>query len=151
MKRLLLIAALLLTSSTAFPTGFTLSDSLGKTHQLSDYKGKWVLVNFWATWCLPCVKEIPDFTALYEAHKGKDLMVLGVAMDFDNPKEVIDYARKLSMSYPLILGDDKMIDQFDRVVGLPTSYLYDPKGSLVLKKVGTLPLETIEQFLAGKK
>ena len=151
MKRLLLIAALLLMSSPTFATGFTLSDSLGKTHQLSDYKGKWVLVNFWATWCLPCVKEIPDFSALYDAHKGKDLMVLGVAIDFDNPKEVIAYARKLSMSYPLILGDDKMIDQFDRVVGLPTSYLYDPKGSLVLKKVGTLPLETIETFLVGKK
>jgi thiol-disulfide isomerase/thioredoxin len=151
MKRLLLIAALVLMSGPAFATGFTLSDSLGKTHQLSDYKGKWVLVNFWATWCLPCVKEIPDFSALYDAHKGRDLMVLGVAIDFDNPKEVITYARKLSMSYPLILGDDKTIDQFDRVVGLPTSYLYDPKGSLVLKKVGTLPLETIETFLAGKK
>ena len=151
MKRLLLAAVLLLTSGMAFPAGFTLPDSLGKTHRLGDYKGKWVLVNFWATWCLPCVKEIPEFNALYEAHKGKDLVVLGIAMDFENPKEVIDYARKLSMSYPLILGDDKMIEQFDRVVGLPTSYLYDPKGSLVLKKVGTLPVETIEQFLAGKK
>src|ERR1700674_76303 len=151
MKSLPLIAALLLTSGTAFSTGFTLSDSLGRTHQLSDYQGKWVLVNFWATWCLPCVKEIPDFTALYEAHKGKDLMVLGIAVDFDNPKEVIDYAKKLSMSYPLILGDDKMVDQFDRVRRLPTSYLYDRKGALVLKKVGTLPLETIKQFLARKK
>jgi thiol-disulfide isomerase/thioredoxin len=151
MKQLLLATALLLASFTASPASFALTDSLGQTHRLGDYKGKWVLVNFWATWCAPCVKEIPEFAALYDAHKGKDLIVLGVAMDFENPKEVRDYAKKLAMSYPLVLGDDKTVEQFGRVVGLPTSYLYDPKGSLVLKKVGTLPRETIERFLSGKK
>jgi thiol-disulfide isomerase/thioredoxin len=151
MKRFFVVLSLLLVSLAAFPAGFVLKDSNGQTHRLADYKGRWVLVNFWATWCPPCVKEIPDFAALYDSHKGRDLMVLGVAMDFDNPKEVTDYARKLAMSYPLVLGDDKTEEQFGRLVGLPTSYLYDPKGNLVLKKVGTLPRETIQQFLDGKK
>jgi peroxiredoxin len=150
MKRLCFAAFLGMASTIAFAAEFTVKDVAGQTHRLADYRGKWVLVNFWATWCAPCLKEIPDFSALYDARKGRDLVVLGVAMDFDNPKEVTDYARKLSMSYPLVLGDDDTAAQFGRVVGLPTSYLYDPKGNLALKKIGPLPKETIENMLDRK-
>ncbi len=148
MKRMLII--LLLTAMSALPAAaFTLQDTAGKSHTLEQYKGKWVLVNLWATWCSPCLKEIPEFAALYEARKGKDLMVLGVAVHYQDTNEVIAYAKKVSMSYPLVLGEGKMAAQFGNVVGLPMSFLYDPQGKLVLKKLGTLSKETIEKYLAG--
>jgi peroxiredoxin len=149
-KRILVLALLVGLAISTQAAGFTLKDNAGKTHTLSQYKGKWVLVNFWATWCPPCLKEIPDFVSLYEARKNKDFMALGVAVDYQDAKEVVDYAKKLSMNYPLIMGDDKNTAQFGDLVGLPVSFLYDPQGKLVLKKIGTLPKETIEKYLAGK-
>ena len=150
MKRFVGLLLLFAVGWAAESAGFTLKDSAGKIHMLDQYKGKWVLVNFWATWCPPCLKEIPDFVSIYEAHKGRDFMALGIAVDYQDPKEVTDFAKKLSMSYPLIMGDDKITAQFGDVVGLPVSFLYDPRGKLVLKKIGTLPKETIEKYLAGK-
>jgi thiol-disulfide isomerase/thioredoxin len=150
MKRFVVLILLLGIASAATAAGFTLKDSTGKTHTLNQYKGRWVLVNFWATWCPPCLKEIPDFVSLYEAHKGKDFAALGVAVDYQDPKEVTDYVKKLAMSYPLIMGDDTITAQFGDLVGLPVSFLYDPQGKLVLKKIGTLPKETIEKYLAGQ-
>ena len=150
MKRVLSFVLLLAVACALQAADFSVRDNAGKAHTLAQYKGKWVLVNFWATWCPPCLKEIPDFVSLYEAHKGLDLMVLGIAVDYQEPKEVIDYAKKLSMSYPLVLGDDKTTAQFGDVIGLPVSFLYDPQGKLVLKKIGPLSKETIEKYLAAK-
>ena len=150
MKRFVGLVLLLAAAWVVEAAGFTLKDQAGKTHTLSQYKGKWVLVNFWATWCPPCLKEIPEFVSLYEERKGKDFMAFGIAVDYQDPKEVTDYAKRLSMSYPLIMGDDKITAQFGEVVGLPVSFLYDPQGKLVLKKIGVLPKETIEKYLAGK-
>ena len=149
-KRLGVLILLLGMVSAATAAGFTLKDSTGKIHTLKQYKGRWVLVNFWATRCPPCLKEIPDFVSLYEAHKGKDFVALGVAVDYQDPKEVADYVKKLAMSYPLIMGDDRITAQFGDVIGLPVSFLYDPKGRLVLKKIGTLPKETIEKYMTGQ-
>lgn len=149
MKRVFVLLLLLAAAWTVHAAEFQVKDTAGKSHALADYKGKWVLVNFWATWCPPCLKEIPDFVTLYDARKTKDLMVLGIAVDYQSPKEVTDFAKKISMSYPLILGDDAVTAQFGVVVGLPVSFLYNPQGKLVLKKVGLLPKETIEKYLAG--
>ena len=150
MKRFIGLLLLLLAAWATQAAGFTLKDSTGKTHTLDQYKGKWVLVNFWATWCPPCLKEIPDFVSLYEARKSQNFMALGIAIDYQDPKEVTDFVKKLSMSYPLVMGDDKIMAQFGDVVGLPVSFLYDPQGKLVLKKIGMLPKETLEKYLLGK-
>ena len=150
MKRFTGLLLLLVAAWATQAAGFTLKDSTGKTHTLDQYKGKWVLVNFWATWCPPCLKEIPDFVSLYEARKSQNFMALGIAIDYQDPKEVTDFVKKLSMSYPLVMGDDKIMAQFGDVVGLPVSFLYDPQGKLVLKKIGTLPKETLEKYLLGK-
>jgi thiol-disulfide isomerase/thioredoxin len=144
-----LLAALLLSFATAAPA-FDLVDSKGKNHKLSEYKGKWVLVNYWATWCPPCLAEIPDLAALHK-NKKNNLVVLGVAMDFQDPKDVLSFARNRAIPYPIILGDDRAIEQVGPVRGLPTTYLYNPNGKQVAYNVGALTQEAVQQYIADKK
>ncbi len=125
---------------------FSLTDTDGRTHRLADYKGKWVLVNFWATWCPPCLEEIPDLVALYE-NKKNNLMVIGVALDYRNPKQVADFAQAMQVSYPIVLGTSKAISQVGPVEGLPTSYLYNPAGKLVAHQVGGITKEGVEDYI----
>jgi thiol-disulfide isomerase/thioredoxin len=125
-------------------------DSKGKTHSLAQYKGKWVLVNFWATWCPPCLEEIPDLVALHENKKNK-LVVLGVAMDYRDPRQVLQFADQLMVSYPIILGDQKMAAQIGAIPGLPTTYLYNPEGKVVAYNVGALTRVAVERYITTKK
>lgn len=129
---------------------FTLVDSNGKTHALAQYKGKWVLVNFWATWCPPCLEEIPDLNALHE-NKKNNLVVLGIAMDYSDPKTVFQFADQLMVNYPIILGDRKMAAQIGAITGLPTTYLYNPQGKMVAYNVGALTRQAVERYIANKK
>jgi thiol-disulfide isomerase/thioredoxin len=146
-----LIALIFATVVWAQPVqAFTLVDHNGKTHALSQYKGKWVLVNFWATWCPPCLEEIPDLNALHE-NKKNNLVVLGIAMDYSDPKTVLQFADQLMVSYPIILGDRKMAAQIGTITGLPTTYLYNPQGKMVAYNVGALTRQAVERYIANKK
>lgn len=132
-------------------SAFTFTDSKGQSHTLKGYKGKWVLVNFWATWCPPCLEEIPDLIALHEARKNKDFVVIGVAMDYQNPKQVIEFADSMFVTYPIVLGTPKSAAQVGPVRGLPMTYLYNPEGKLVAHNVGPLTRAQIESFIDKKK
>jgi len=129
---------------------FNLVDSNGKTHTLDQYKGKWVLVNFWATWCPPCLEEIPDLVALHE-NKKNNLVVLGIAMDYSDPKTVLQFADQMMISYPIILGDGKTVAQIGKLTGLPTTYLYNPQGKIVAYNVGALTRQAVENYINKKK
>lgn len=128
--------------------GFQFKDVTGKNHALSDYKGKWVLVNFWATWCPPCLKEIPDLISLYESRK--DLMVIGVAIDESDPSLVLEFAESMSISYPTVIGDRRIAAQIDDISLLPSTYLYDPAGNPVARKLGLITRAEIEEFIQSK-
>lgn len=106
------------------------------------------MVNFWATWCPPCLKEIPDLIAIYE-HR-KDVMIIGVAMDIDDPQAVLNFARSMAISYPIVLGDRKIASQLDEVSLLPSTYFYDPDGNPAARQLGIISRESIEAFLDGK-
>ena len=88
-----LAACFLLFALGAAAQEFTLEDIQGKTHRLADYRGKWVLVNYWATWCPPCLDEIPELISLHNAHHDKDLLVIGIAMDSGSTRKVADFAK----------------------------------------------------------
>jgi thiol-disulfide isomerase/thioredoxin len=135
----------------AATTNFILKDMSGNKHQLSNYKGKWVLVNYWATWCPPCLEEVPDLVNLYDQHKQKDLMVLGVVFDYKDVKEVNEYVDDMLMSYPIVLGDDSVTAQIGSAEVMPTTYIYNPQGALVKIKRGLITREYVERLMAGKK
>jgi thiol-disulfide isomerase/thioredoxin len=141
---------LALAASWAQAADFTVTDTEGKSHTLSAYKGKWVLVNYWATWCPPCLEEIPDLIALHE-NKKNNLVVLGVALDYRNAKQVTDFADGLLVSYPIVLGSPKVTNQIGPVQGLPTTYLFNPEGKMVAHQVGAITRESVESFIAGQK
>ena len=129
---------------------FVLTDTVGKKHVLSQYKGKWVIVNYWATWCPPCLEEVPDLVALYDSHKNKDVMLLGVAFDFESAKEVAGYVDDMLMSYPIVLGDDDVIKQIGSAEVLPTTFIYNPSGELVKTKRGKVTKQYLEAFISSE-
>lgn len=145
------ITTLLIGISLLFCTqifAFQFQDTTGKIHQLSDYKGRWVIVNFWATWCPPCLKEIPDLIALYG--NRQDIMIIGVAMDIDDPNMVLDFAQSMAINYPIVLGNRQLAAQIDEISLLPSTYFYDPNGEPAARQLGIVSRDSIEQFIASK-
>ncbi len=148
-RHLLLAALLLLAAGGAAAQGFVFKDMQGQAQRLSDYRGKWVLVNFWATWCPPCLEEVPDLVALHEAHKKTDLVVIGVALD-STGESVVDFVAKKHVSYPVVVGDYELAEQVGEVNALPTSYLFDPTGKLVSYQEGMVTRESVESYIKSK-
>ena len=144
------LAGLLLALAASWAQAdFKMTDTTGKAHSLSGYKGKWVLVNYWATWCPPCLEEIPDLIALHENQKN-NLVVLGVALDYRSAKQVTDFADGLLVTYPIVLGSPKITNQIGPVQGLPTTYLFNPDGKMVAQQVGAITRQAVESYLAGQ-
>ena len=122
--------------------GFDVSDTQGRRHRLDDYRGKWVVVNFWATWCVPCIQEIPEISAFQKAHK--DVVVIGIAMDAENPAKVKQFATKVGHDYTLVLSDDSVEDQMGTPHALPATRIYDPTGKVVYDRVGRVTKKVLE-------
>jgi len=145
LKRLMgitLLAAPLLCAAS--PSSFFFTDTEGKNHTLETHQGKWVLVNLWATWCAPCLNEMPELQALQKARS--DLVVLGLAVDGQNPARVTQFAERLHVSYPIIAGNEAMAKQF-KPRGYPTSILFDGTGKQVLVKEGVVTRQEVENML----
>jgi thiol-disulfide isomerase/thioredoxin len=136
-------------SVAASAADFSFKDLQGKTHRLADYKGKWVLINFWATWCPPCLHEIPELLSLQSSRK--DIQVIGLAMDSGTAKVVAAFAKKQGITYPVVMSDRKIQSQIGDIEGLPTSFLYNPQGKQVSYKVGEITRESIETYIKNYK
>ena len=150
-RALLRLTCTMLLAFAALPAAgadFRLTDSDGKLHRLGDYRGKWVIVNFWATWCPPCLEEIPDLVAVTDSRK--DVQVFGVAMEFQDSKQVLQFAEGMFVNYPIVLGDRNTADQVGKVQGLPTTFIYDPQGKLAVRHVGKITRKQIERLLDRK-
>jgi thiol-disulfide isomerase/thioredoxin len=146
-----LFAALLLTLSlahAAWADDWSLKDTNDTHYTLSGLHGKWVLVNFWAPWCPPCLEEMPDLNKVQLQHK--DVQVIGVAVMYNSRKEVTDIVSKLSVSYPIVFGNEDTAGDFGGLDGMPTSFLYSPSGQLVGHHQGPLTLDEVEQAIEQK-
>ena len=139
-------AALLALAACAPAHAVHLTDVQGKLHTLESYRGKWLVLNVWATWCAPCIKEMPELETL--SHARSDVAVLGLAADGDNVMRLRQFAQALHVTYPIIAGDDKMLKEF-KVQAYPTTLLYDPAGKLVFTKLGQVTRAELESHLAA--
>ncbi len=115
---------------------FKLQDANGQSVRLSDYKGKVVLLDFWATWCGPCKVEIPWFMDFEREFKDRGFAVLGVSMDEDGWKVIKPYMASMQMNYPVLLGNDDVSNKYGGLDSLPTTLLIDRQGHIVSKHIG---------------
>ena len=121
---------------------FTLTDLSGKTWTFSELRGKVVLVNFWATWCPPCRKEMPDLEALYGRFESKGLVVLGISDE--KAAKVEPFIRERKVSFPVLLDPGRKVNEMFVVDGIPKSFVYDREGKLVAQSID---MRTRKQFL----
>ena len=126
---------------------FTLPDLNGKAFSLSELEGKVVILNFWATWCPPCVMEIPHFIDLYKEYKGQGLEVVGVSMDRGGVKVVKSFVKKNEMTYPVVIGNQKVAEDYGGIRGIPTTFVIDHHGYIVKKFVGYRNKEVFESII----
>jgi peroxiredoxin len=149
MKKFLLVLFLIVFSAQAFAMGelpkmgstsqkaidFTLKDLNGVEKTLSDYRGKVVFLNFWATWCLPCRAEMPSMQKLHEKLKDEDFVMLAVALDKSKSK-IVDFVKQGKYTFSVLVDSENRVARRYRVAGIPTTFLIDKKGMVVEKVVG---------------
>ena len=131
------------------PVDFSLQRLRGETVSLSDYRKKWVVLNYWATWCAPCRKEIPDLSALDQARD--DVIVLGLAFEDTDIEQFDDFLEEFHPSYPILLVDVYAPPEpFGTPKVLPTTIILNPEGYPVKTYVGPVTREDIESFIDSR-
>jgi thiol-disulfide isomerase/thioredoxin len=155
LRHLFILAVALLLGAPSFATTnvssspvkaapvFVKNDLHGKKVDLAGYRGHVVLLNFWATWCAPCLTEMPRFVEWQKVYGGKGLQILGVSMD-DEVEPVRKMDQKLQLNYPVVMGDEKLGDSYGGVMGLPITFVIDRAGKIRFQHKGLTDLKQLE-------
>ena len=115
---------------------FTLQDLNGKPVSLSDFKGKVIVLDFWATWCPPCVIEIPHFIELYEQYKDQGFAMVGISLDREGISVVKSFVRKYQINYPILMTDGQVDRVYGGITAIPTTFVIDSAGNIRQKYIG---------------
>jgi len=118
-----------------------------KLVKASDYKGKWIIVNYWATWCPPCLEEIPELNAFHKKHSSTDAVVLGVNIEKDDIDYVKKFAKNFKIVYPILIANDTVSSPYGHLQALPTTFILDKSGEVVETIVGAVTLERLEKII----
>ncbi|MEW6196431.1 MAG: TlpA disulfide reductase family protein [Bacteroidota bacterium] len=123
---------------------FSLPTTDGKTLKLSDLKGKVVILDFWATWCPPCRKGIPDLIDLKKRYGSKGLEVVGISVDQETKPDVVPFVKDYGINYPVVYGDNGVVMNYGGIRSIPTTFVVDREGKIVANYVGLYPKKTYE-------
>lgn len=123
---------------------FTLTDLSGKPLTLSSYRGKVVLLDFWATWCDSCRDEIPRFIALQDKYRDRGLEIIGVSMD-DTPEPVREFQERFRMNYPVVMGSARIGELYGGILGLPVAFLIAGDGRIYARHFGATDTASLEK------
>lgn len=126
---------------------FELTDLKNKKVKLSQYRGKVVVLNFWATWCPPCRKEIPDFIETYSNYREKGVEFLGIALDDEGREVVAPFVSAKSINYPILIGEPKVVSSYGGIEAVPTTFLIDREGRIQFHGEGAISRGTLEKAL----
>ena len=127
----------------------------GRVAQLSAFAGKVVVLNFWATWCAPCIKEIPEYAEFYRKNQPRGIEVIGIVMDSGSPEEINDFVREYKIPYRQLVGDEKTGEDFGVNQGFPTTFVLDAQGTILTKILDAPPTkfeklqEVVDKALAS--
>ena len=152
MKRLcgyLVSMFILICSWQAHAVDYTLPDLDGQLQSLDQYRGKWVVVNYWATWCSTCLKEIPDLVSLHE--DNKDIVVVGINFENISRNRLKTFVEGRSLPYPVLRSKPVAETPLGAVPALPTTYIIDPDGNIVAGEVGVVTQKDLENYIERKK
>ena len=147
----LVISVLYAVTASAEPVDYSLPDVHGKEHSLADYRGKWVVVNYWATWCPPCQEEIPDLVEFHDRHKDNDAVVIGINFEDIGEEQLSAFVDSFLISYPILRSKPLAETPLGTIPGLPTTFIIAPDGSPVARQVGPVTGKQLDDYIARKK
>ena len=125
---------------------FTVKDLKGREISLSNYSGKVVFLNFWATWCRPCKAEIPDFIEAYKQYKDKGMEIIGISVDRISPKSVLKFAEQYKINYPVVMSTNKIQKDYEPGPYIPTTIIIDQEGKIRHRHIGYMSKEKLKGY-----
>ncbi len=133
-------------NSSSQAPDFTVKDLKGREISLSNYGGKVVFLNFWATWCSPCKAEIPDFIEAYKQYKDKGMEIIGISVDRISPKSVLKFVEKYKINYPVVMGTYKIQKDYEPGPYIPTTIIIDQEGKIRHRHIGYMNKEALKDY-----